>query len=116
MADPVTYSPTDPRYAASLDAAQQQTPATPPSGADRLLALAELLGNVNPARGLSTFGAAMPLNPGGAIQRAFLGLNYDSSLLQKLNDMIAKRSDYGHRLESGNPGYILDWSNASSNS
>ena len=113
MPDQVTYSSTDPRYTASLAAAQQQMPTTPPSGSDRLLALAELMANANPVRGAATFGVAMPLNPGGAIQRAFLGLNYDSSLLQRLNDLIAKRTDYGHRLESGKPGTVLHWANSS---
>ena len=110
-----TFDPTDPRYVSALSAVQQQRPEQPVPYSERILALADMLGNANPARGLATFGARLPLNPGGSIQKAFLGLNYDTSLLQKLNDMIASRTDYGRRLESGKPGQVLSWSNSAAN-
>ena len=56
-----TFSPTDPRFVHSLEAAQQKPTAQPIGYADRLASLAEMIGQVNPTGGMATLGARLPI-------------------------------------------------------
>lgn len=103
MADPITRDPRDPRYAASLEAAQQQPPAQTPGVFERIAALAEMLGTVNPARGAAVLGARVPLQPlmrealhhTGANVRPSSGLHPTADVLDESRFRVAKEALMG---------------------